>query len=448
MSKTKTPIFDFLKKYDSTKALRLHMPGHKGQGALGVEGFDLTEINGADSLFEANGIIAESELNASKLFGAKTYYSTEGSSLAIRAMLYLCLQYANKNGIKPFILAGRNAHKTFISALGLLGFDVKWLYSTSNQGYLSCNVTSTQIDKILGKLKKKPVAVYLTSPDYLGNVLDIETISRVCKKHGVLLLVDCAHGSYLRFLDKSIFPTDLGADMCCSSAHKTLPVLTGGAYLHVKEEFLSSVDTNPKTALSLFSSTSPSYLIMASLDLTNAILNDGYSQKLQNVINQVGLLKNRLKKAGYKIVGNESLKLTLSVKSYGYSGLSFAKILENNNVYCEFSDVDFLVMMFSSQTSISDIEKLEKILLSIKRLPAINSYNLRVVKPKRKMSVRKAILSNSQTLPLNECENRVVSNLNISCPPAVQIVCSGEVIDKKTIEVLSYYGIKECNVVK
>ena len=139
MNKTKTPTLDFLKEYDKSKALRLHMPGHKGKGELGVEGFDLTEINGADCLFEANGIIAESEQNASDLFGVKTYYSTEGSSLAIRAMLYLCLQYANKKGEKPYILAGRNAHKTFISALGLLDFDVKWLYSSNKKSYLSCN---------------------------------------------------------------------------------------------------------------------------------------------------------------------------------------------------------------------------------------------------------------------------------------------------------------------
>ena len=360
MNKTKTPILDFLKKYDSSKAIRLHMPGHKGKGVLGVEGFDLTEINGADSLFEANGIIAQSEQNASDLFGTKTYYSTEGSSLAIRAMLYLCLHYAKQRGEKPFVLAGRNAHKTFISALGLLDFDVKWLYSNTKQGYLFCNITAKQIDKTLSNLKKKPVAVYFTSPDYLGNVLDIESISQVCKKHGVLLLVDCAHGSYLRFLEKSLFPTDLGADMCCSSAHKTLSVLTGGAYLHVKEDFLNEVDFSPKTAMSLFSSTSPSYLIMASLDGVNSHLSNEYCAKLQSTIAQVKKLKSRLKKAGYCVVGNEPLKITLSVKGYGYDGEQFAKLLEKSNIFCEFADRDFVVMMISAENSKNEIEKLEE----------------------------------------------------------------------------------------
>ncbi|MBR2385111.1 MAG: aminotransferase class V-fold PLP-dependent enzyme [Clostridia bacterium] len=448
MNKTKTPILDFLKAYDGANTLRLHMPGHKGKGILGVEGLDLTEISGADSLFEANGIIAESESNASKLFGVNTYYSTEGSSLAIRAMLYLCLKYAKQNDKKPFILAGRNAHKTFISALGLLDFDVKWLYSSSKQGYLACNITAKQIDNTLSKLKRKPVAVFLTSPDYLGNVLDIESISRVCKKHGVLLLVDCAHGSYLRFLNSSLFPTDLGADMCCSSAHKTLPVLTGGAYLHVKEELLNEIDSSPKTAMSLFSSTSPSYLIMSSLDSVNAYLSDDYSQKLQSVITEIDKLKRRLKKAGYCLVGNEPLKVTIKSKQYGYTGNKIAKILEKSNVFCEFSDEDFVVMMCSSQTEKEDIKRLGDILLNIKKQTPLIAQSFRVVKPKRKMSIRKAITSKTEILPVENCDGRVLANLNISCPPAVQIVCSGEVIDKQTIEVLLYYGIKECIVVK
>ena len=97
-----TPIVDFLNAYKEKSPLRLHMPGHKGKGFLGVEDLDLTEINGADSLYEASGIIAESERNASELFGVDTYYSTEGSSQAIRAMLYLCVQYAKANGQEPF----------------------------------------------------------------------------------------------------------------------------------------------------------------------------------------------------------------------------------------------------------------------------------------------------------------------------------------------------------
>ena len=112
----KTPICDFVKAYKEQKALRLHMPGHKGRELLGMEGLDLTEIAGADSLYEADGIIRESEDNASRLFGCPTFYSTEGSSQCIRAMLYLACLQAKASGRKPVIAAGRNAHRTFLTA--------------------------------------------------------------------------------------------------------------------------------------------------------------------------------------------------------------------------------------------------------------------------------------------------------------------------------------------
>ena len=444
----KTPILDFLKKYDGENAVRLHMPGHKGKGELGVENLDLTEISGADSLYDASGIIAQSELNASSLFGVKTYYSTEGSSLAIRATLYLCLQYAKSIGKEPYILAGRNAHKTFISAVAMLDFKVKWLYGSQRQGYLYCDVSAEQIDKILLNSRRKPVAVYLTSPDYLGNILDIEKISKVCKKHGVLLLVDCAHGSYLRFLKEGKFPTDLGADACCSSAHKTLPVLTGGGYLHIGEEILKRENCDPKMALSLFGSTSPSYLIMASLDGANKVLSGDFTAKLDTVICNIERLKKDLKKAGYTTFSNEPLKLTLNAKAYGYKGVEIAKILENNGVFCEFSDEDFVVMMFSVSTEIEDLERLKNCLLAIDKRPAIKVKPPKVARLKRKTSIRSAMLSQSEYLPTDKCKGRVLASLNLACPPAVQIVCAGEIISEKAIEILKYYGVEKCWVIK
>ena len=112
----KTPIVDFLNGFVNSNPTRLHMPGHKGK--LGYER-DITEVSGADSLYHADGIILESEKNAGELFGAHTFYSTEGSSLCIRAMLLLCVRYAARQGKKPLIFAGRNAHKTFLSAAAL-----------------------------------------------------------------------------------------------------------------------------------------------------------------------------------------------------------------------------------------------------------------------------------------------------------------------------------------
>ena len=120
-----TPIVDFVRQYAASGTSRLHMPGHKGQSLLGCEPWDITEIQGADELYEAEGIIAESEANASRLFGTvHTYYSTEGSSQCVRAMLFLALQAVPATGQRPVLLAARNAHKALLYAAALLDFDV------------------------------------------------------------------------------------------------------------------------------------------------------------------------------------------------------------------------------------------------------------------------------------------------------------------------------------
>ena len=211
VTKMNTPICDFVKNYISQNSKRLHMPGHKGCGLLGFEAFDITEIAGADSLYEAEGIIKESEQNASTLFGCDTFYSTEGSSHCIRAMLYLALTFSGGKNKK--IAAGRNAHKSFLTAAALLDLSVDWLCGRGDN-YLSLNLNATDIESYLSSCKERPIALYLTSPDYLGNRLNIKEIAAVCHRYGVLLLVDNAHGAYLKFLSNSEHPIDLGADMC------------------------------------------------------------------------------------------------------------------------------------------------------------------------------------------------------------------------------------------
>ena len=283
-----TPIVDFAKKYAASNALRLHMPGHKGVGT--VEALDLTEIDGADVLYHASGIIRQSEDNAARIFGTKrTVYSAEGSSLSIRAMLYLTKLYAASVGKSARILAARNAHKTFVTAAALLQLDVQWIFPERPEDIVSCSISAEYLENILAQ--ELPTAVYLTSPDYLGNIADVGGISAVCRKYGVLLLVDNAHGAYLRFLGRH--PTELGADVCCDSAHKTLPVLTGGAYLHISEKAPKIFFEQAEAAMSIFASTSPSYLILQSLDAANRYLSDGYEAHLAAFAERVVSLKTR-----------------------------------------------------------------------------------------------------------------------------------------------------------
>lgn len=422
------------------------MPGHKGTGSL-CEAFDITEITGADSLFEANGIIQESEKNASSLFGADTFYSTEGSSLCIRAMVYMLSLYAKELSRPPLILAGRNAHKAFLSALALTDADIEWINPKGSESYLSCTVTPSELETRLCDCDELPIAVYLTSPNYLGNVSDIKAIAEVCHKYGVLLCVDNAHGAYLKFLSTSKHPLDLGADMCCDSAHKTLPVLTGGAYLHISKNAPSMFVKEAKNALCLFGSTSPSYLILESLDRANAYLED-HTERLKKFIPLLDSLRHELQEHGFTLTGNEELKLTVNARSYGYYGYELADILEKKRIVCEFADRDHLVLMFTPENSAEDISTVKKALLSIEKRNALESAPQKFYTPKRITSVRKAIFSKKESLPIRECEGRILASACVPCPPAVPIIVPGELIDKNAIERFEYYGIDSCSVIK
>lgn len=226
-----TPIADFVRRYADSGMIRAHMPGHKGKPFLGCEALDITEIRGADSLYEADGMILYSESRAGELFGSgRTVYSTEGSSQCIRAMLYLALTCGNGSRT---VVAARNVHRSFVYAAALLDFEIVWLWPECSTSLCGCPVSAETLERALAALPAPPAAVYLTSPDYLGSVADISALAEVCRKYGTLLAVDNAHGAYLRFLEPSCHPLDLGADLCCDSAHKTLPALTGGAYLHI-----------------------------------------------------------------------------------------------------------------------------------------------------------------------------------------------------------------------
>lgn len=440
----KTPIVSFLKSYQEKSPVRMHMPGHKGAGILGFEGMDLTEIYGADELFAAEGIIKESEQNASSLFGCPTYYSTQGSTLCIQTMCTILCQDAKSKGKKPKILAGRNAHRSFIHAAALLDFEIEWLYGNSD--YLSCKIHAEDLEKAI--IESLPTAVYLTNPDYLGNLLDIKSLASVCKKHNVLLAIDNAHGAYLRFFEPSLHPIDLGADLCCDSAHKTLPVLTGGAYLHLSDSLNQVWKNDVKHFMEYFSSTSPSYLIMASLDAANKVLDTTFKKSLSECIQRVDGLKNTLIQHGYTILSGEPMKITISTKEFGYTGNEIANLLMECDIYPEFYDSDYIVLMPSPYNTKDDLKRLETCLCGIERKPLLINKPPKLEQSKKAMNVRQALFSSSITLDVSKSLGQVCSSVTVSCPPAILPVIPGEVISESSIEVMKYYGIETVRVVK
>lgn len=447
-----TPICDFVNDYYKRQGIRLHMPGHKGVNTnlLGLEQLDITEISDADDLFHPEGIVLESEKNCSKLFGFDTYYSTEGSSLGIRTMLYLCKIRAQKEGCNNVILASRNCHRTFITGLALLDIDVNWLKSDNDKSYISSDITAQSVSDALKASSKPPMAVYITSPDYAGKILNIGDIAKVCHEHNVPLIVDNAHGAYLKFLNPSIHPIDLGADMCVDSAHKTLPVLTGGAYIHIGNGLMKSYSSMVKDAMVMFGSTSPSWIILQSLDNVNKILFENlYKENLNSIIEISDLSKAELNKIGFELIGDEPLKISVIPQSVGADGLILGGYLKKNNIEPEFISKYLIVFMLTPSNTKEEINRLVEVLVDFVKdyggKPIDIDYPSLPV-PKKIMSVREASLCPFEYVPLTEAKGRVAALGNTSCPPAIPIVMSGELVDEDSVKALEFYGYERLKV--
>lgn len=427
----KTPIYDFLQNYIDSNTRRLHMPGHKGKNIADLSyAMDVTEISGADSLFDAAGIIEESEKNAAKLFKTeRTCYSAGGSTLCIQAMLAM-MKRENRN-----VIAVRNVHRSFLAACVLLGLEPDWIYPKYTAGILSGQIP---MDILEDKLKRtENPCVYLTSPDYLGKTADIKTVSELCRKYDAVLLVDNAHGAHTAFTGGH--PIALGADMCCDSAHKMLPALTGGAYLHIGNERYAD---KAKTAMLLFGSTSPSYLIMASLDLCNRYISEQIDDDIERSMTEIVNLRKKINEK-YTVYDGEPYHLTLLC-----NGNDLANQLREKNIECEYCDRNVIVLLFSPSNTSEEIKYVADMLMECVPQKSENTFITDFPIMQKAMSVRDAALSDFENIDIDKSLGRVCAAVNVPCPPAVPIAVSGEIINEKCIKIYKNYGILNVNVIK
>ncbi len=426
-----TPIHDFLVGYANENPVRCHMPGGKSTP------FDITEIEGADSLFECEGIIKESEENAASLFGsAKTLYSCGGSTLAIQTMLALAKA---SNPSKNRVAASRYCHKSLVSACVLLNLEIDWIKPSS---FLSCIVSS---DSAEGAITDSTLCVFAQSIDYYGGECDIAALSQICKKHSIPLLVDNAHGAYKVFTHNH--PLQQGADLTADSAHKTLPCLTGGAYLHINKNTPKIFSERAKEMMSLFGSSSPSYLILDSLDLCNRHI-ALEKEKALNIMDKIKGLKADLSHIGYTLRKSDLMRITIDAEDYGYSGFDLYEKFADNNIVCEYADQKYAVMLFSTDQPLSDFTKILAVAKKIPKMPPMQGEKVYVPVPKSVIPLSKAVFSNTELIPISQAENKICGAITAPCPPCVPVVMPGEIFTAEAVKALKAWGVEKARVVR
>jgi len=232
------------------------------------------------------------------------------------------------------------------------------------------------------------------------------------------------------------------------SQRKNLKSHTGAAYLHISDNCGERFVSRANFALSLFCSTSPSYITLQSLDYLNIILSNDFYKKLNITAKKVQNIKEVFALKGFTVLGQEPLKITVSPLALGYTGHDFAKYLRKNDIECEFCDENFTTLMFSPCNKENDFIKLKEILSVIPAKPAITVCSPEIPKLKTELSVRDATFSQSEKIPVQNAVGKILSHYRLSCPPAIPIAVPGELITKEAIKCFIYYGIKEIYTVK
>ena len=263
--------------------------------------------------------------------------------------------------------------------------------------------------------------------------------------YGVLCLVDNAHGAYLKFLSPSMPPLDLGADMCCDSAHKTLPVLTGGGYLHIASDDRYSFSQNAVNAMAIFGSTSPSYLILQSLDLCNKYIDEKIRDEIKICTTKCDEIKKTMQNKGIPNLADEPLKITADFRGFDFD---FKSYFREYGIEFEYADDDFVVFMLSPQNSNKDFDILKKAFENLEIEKSAHTENIVFEKAERVLSIRQAVFSESEDINVENSLGRICANPTVSCPPAIPITVSGERITQKHIELFRKNNIDKINVIK
>lgn len=442
-----SPLYESLIAHRKKGRSPFHMPGHKGQlpgWELEAAAFlDVTEIPDTGSLFDDLGPTRQAEDLATQYFGtARTLFSAGGSTLCIQAMLRLC---APQGGT---VICSRVMHRSAVNAMALLGIDPVYLYPDRSAGpFFAGRVTPESVSDAL-RSHPGARAVYLTSPDYYGVMSDIRAICAQAEKYHVPVIVDNAHGAHLYALDPQLHPITQGAVMSADSAHKTLPVLTGGSFLQIGR---AAYVPQAKAAMELFGSTSPSYLLMTSLDRCREWLDEGPGEaqvrEAAQVCREVKAYAGRL--GSLQPEGPcDPFHIALSAVNMSYGGVKSGEVMRVMGVEPEYVSDDAIILMPSPFNTQQDYHRLRRALSSLPLAGRAEEAPFSLPRPHTAMRLRDALLAPGEEIPVERSVGRIAAQVTCPCPPAIPVVMPGEEIDAECVAALKNFGVWNIKVVK
>ena len=429
--------------YAQRQVARFHMPGHKGRGMAGfvcpeLASWDITELSFSDNLHNPTGTIAEAQARYAVQYGAAhTFFLVNGATAGLLALMLALPQGAR-------VLLGRDCHRSAISGIALAGHDCRFLQPEYQgaQGIWGC-VTAQELNKAL--LEAPADAVLITSPNYYGLCADIPALARVAHAHGALLFVDAAHGAHFPF-SPALPPSPAGyADAWVNSAHKTMNALGQAALLHIAASMPRQA---VQQALSLVQTSSPSYLMLASLDW--ALYTASHARCWTQQVNACRTLMAGIEKVlGLSTVSQavvsmagiaavDPTRVAIDVSRRGITGFAAQQALEQHDIYVECSDMRRVVCIC---TPADDPMWYEMLLDGLCALPYGTALPPEMPEAypalERAILVREAVLGKKESIPFADCAGRIAGDSVGIYPPGIPLWTPGERITEEAVAFLS-----------
>lgn len=476
---SKKGLYDKLIEYKKNGKYPFHMPGHKRKDRLFEQSeidpyeIDITEINDFDNLHHPEGIIRESMENASEFFGTdRTWFLVNGSSCGLLAAINAVTDIGDR------ITIGRNCHKAVYNAIELRNLKAEYIYPQFIKEYgIYGGYEPEDVEDVLKNAKEhgeKIKAVVLTSPTYEGVVSDIQRIAEIVHKYGSVLIIDEAHGAHLGIHEKLPKPAyKLGADIVIESAHKTLPAMTQTGFLHLCGK---SIDANKiQECLAIYQSSSPSYVLMASLDKCIRELQEKGRDRLEKLLitlekfhEKVSKLEN-IKVLGKEFIGNHGVfdfdicKLIIFIRSDHWNGRILEEILRDKyNFEIEMTSAGYVLAMTTMCDDMGQIMKLAEALEEIDKTEGINSnsrrkkvFCFREIDEKKVeqgekniesekenvagLTIYEAKKENAESILFKQAQGRIAATYVYVYPPEIPLIVPGEFISKEKIEQIQYH---------